>query len=107
MSFVSPLESRERARKRRDSKSTEPAHTREKVYLDSMYNRLLTKRQERRRPTFVKSIAPGGPFERTSWVKPKSDRGDQTVERREEENPIDDEGDADIRFCKLYGEKRE
>ena len=36
MFFVSPFERRERARNIRDSKSTEPAQTREKVYLDSI-----------------------------------------------------------------------
>ena len=71
MFFVSPLERRERARKMRDSARTEAAQTREKVYLDSMYSLFLRKMQERRRATLIKTRAPAGLLERTSWVKPK------------------------------------
>ena len=63
MSFVSPLERRERTMKRKDLKRTAPAQTKENAYLDPAYNRLLTKMQESRRPTFVNSMAPGGQLE--------------------------------------------
>ena len=72
MSLVSPLERRERARKRKDLKRTAPAQTKENMYLDSVCSLLLTKMQESKRPTFVNNMAPGGQLERTSWVKPKS-----------------------------------
>ena len=107
MSLVSPLESRERAKKRRDSKSTEAAHTREKVYLDSMYKRLFDEKAGKEKADVREEHCTRGTVREDLLGEAEKDRGDQTVKGCEKKNTIDDEGDADIGFCELYGEKRE